>query len=82
MTRLRRVDFLVMGLLALLPALAHAPALIESRLLGPGDGAALHYPLRAAVWESWQRGELPSWNPYIFGGTRSEERRVGKECRL
>ena len=36
---------------------------------GPGDGAALHFPLRAAVWESYRRGDLPSWNPAIFLGT-------------
>ncbi|MBI3932530.1 MAG: YfhO family protein [Acidobacteria bacterium] len=65
----RRGDALVLGLLALLPVLAHAPAWWESRLLGPGDGAALHYPLRVLVWESYRRGELPSWNPTIFCGT-------------
>ena len=30
---------------------------------GPGDGAALHFPLRAAVWDAYRRGELPAWNP-------------------
>ena len=39
------------------------------RLLGSGDGAALHFPLRALVWESYGRGELPEWNPTIFLGT-------------
>jgi hypothetical protein len=57
-----------MALLLLLPALAHAPAWMEARLLGPGDGAALHYPLRAEVWASYRRGELPGWNPWIFSG--------------
>src|SRR5215467_9754093 len=57
-----------MLLLALLPALAHAPAWLEGRLLGPGDGAALHYPLRAAAFDAWRRGELPAWNPSIFSG--------------
>ncbi len=56
-------------LLAALPALAHAPAWWEGRLLGPGDGAALHFPLKAAVWDAYQRGEVPSWNPSIFTGT-------------
>ena len=36
---------------------------------GPGDGAALHFPLRAAVWEAYRSGELPAWNPAIFLGT-------------
>lgn len=59
-----------MGLLALLPVLAHAPAWWEGRLLGPGDGAALHFPLRAQAWTAYrERGEIPSWNPSIFSGT-------------
>src|SRR6185295_18085132 len=47
----------------------HAPACWESRLLGPGDGAALHYPLRFEVWRAYARGELPTWNPGAFSGT-------------
>ena len=58
----------VMALLALLPVLAYAPALREGRLLGPGDGAALHYPLRAEAWAAYRRGELPSWTGAIFSG--------------
>src|SRR5438034_257650 len=64
-----RRDALALALLALLPIVAHAPAWWESRLLGPGDGAALHFPLRALVWQAYQRGELPGWNPTIFLGT-------------
>ena len=56
-------------LLAALPLVAFAPALWERRLLGPGDGAALHFPLRAAAWETWRGGEVPGWNPGIFLGT-------------
>jgi Bacterial membrane protein YfhO len=56
-------------LLALLPALAHAPAWLSGQLLAPGDGAALHYPLKVATWRAWRAGELPGWNPAIFGGT-------------
>jgi hypothetical protein len=58
-----------MVLLALLPVLAHSPAWWDGRLLGPGDGAALHYPLRAEAWAAYGRGELPAWNPSIFSGT-------------
>ncbi len=57
------------GLLLLLPVLAHAPALLSDTLLGPGDGAALHLPLRAEVWEAWRGGELPAWNRSQFGGS-------------
>jgi hypothetical protein len=53
----------------MLPVLALSPAWWEGKLVSPGDGAALHYPLRAAVWESLRRGELPSWNPAVFSGT-------------
>ncbi len=56
-------------LLALLPPLAYAPAWWEGRLLGPGDGAALHLPLKTAIWEAWRSGTLPSWNASIFSGT-------------
>ena len=50
-------------LLAALPILAYAPAWLETRLLGPGEGAALHFPMRAEVWRAYARGDLPSWNP-------------------
>ncbi len=56
-------------LLAALPLLAYAPAWREARLLGPGDGAALHLPMRAEVFRAYARGDLPSWNPGIFSGT-------------
>ncbi|HEX6738493.1 MAG TPA: hypothetical protein VF310_09485 [Vicinamibacteria bacterium] len=56
-------------LLLVLPLLAHAPGWWAGRLLGPGDGAALHFPLRAAVWDAYRRGELPGWNHGIFLGT-------------
>lgn len=69
MTAARGHEVLALGLLLALPALAFAPALREQRLLGPGDGAALHFPLKAAVWDAWRRPALPSWNPAIFCGT-------------
>lgn len=56
-------------LLLVLPAVALWPAWGQARLVSPGDGAALHFPLRAAVWEAYRRGELPSWNGAIFSGT-------------
>jgi len=62
-------DLAVLGLLAVLPVLAHAPAWTQDQLLGPGDGAALHFPLRAAVWRAYEAREIPSWNPGIFSGT-------------
>ncbi|HXY38598.1 MAG TPA: hypothetical protein VEQ10_02965, partial [Vicinamibacteria bacterium] len=56
-------------LLAAAPLLAYAPALHAGRLLAPGDGAALHLPLRVETWRAFARGELPSWNASAFCGT-------------
>jgi hypothetical protein len=67
--RERLKDAALLLLLAALPVVAFAPALAERRLLGPGDGAALHFPLRAAAWASWRGGDVPGWNPGIFLGT-------------
>ena len=55
-------------LLGAAPLIAYAPAIREGRLLAPGDGAALHLPLRAEVWRAYARGEVPSWNPSAFSG--------------
>lgn len=66
---MKRRDLPLLLLLAALPLLAHAPALRAGRLLGPGDGADLHLPLRTAVWEAYRSGDIPSWNPAIFLGT-------------
>jgi hypothetical protein len=68
-TGARAREALALGLLLVLPLLAFSPALREQRLLGPGDGVALHLPLKLAVWEAWSRPALPSWNPGIFCGT-------------
>jgi hypothetical protein len=65
----RRRDLPLLLLLVALPVLAYAPALRAARLLGPGDGAELHFPLRAAVWDAYRAGDVPSWNPGIFLGT-------------
>jgi hypothetical protein len=52
-----------------LPVIAYAPALLEARLLGPGDGAALHFPDKVAVWTAYRQGVLPAWNPAVLIGT-------------
>ena len=46
--RAARRDLLLLIVLAALPLLSYAPALRGGRLLGPGDGADLHLPLRTA----------------------------------
>ena len=60
---------LLLLLLAAAPLLATSPAWREGRLLAPGEGGALHLPLRVEAWRAWGRGELPSWNPSSFSGT-------------
>jgi hypothetical protein len=67
--RARARDLVLLVVLGLLPVIAHAPAWMEDRLLGPGDGAALHFPMRAAVWRAYAAHQVPSWNPGIFSGT-------------
>ncbi len=62
-------DIVAVLLLALAPLLAYAPAGREGRLLAPGEGTALHLPLRVEVFRAWDRGDLPSWNPSVFAGT-------------
>lgn len=59
---------LILLLLAAAPVVAYAPAWQEGRLLAPGDGWALHLPLRVEAWRAWSRGELPSWNGSVFSG--------------
>jgi hypothetical protein len=64
-----RRDIALVVLLAALPLLAYAPAWRDERLLAPGEGTALHFPMRAEVFRAYARGDLPSWNPGIFSGT-------------
>jgi hypothetical protein len=49
--------------------IAYTPALFDGRLLGPGDGGALHFPDKAAVWSAYRQGVLPAWNPQVLLGT-------------
>lgn len=65
----RRSDALAVAALVLLPVFAHLPALLETRLLGPGDGVALHLPMRAEAWAQWRSLQLPLWNEKLFLGT-------------
>ena len=65
----RLKELVVLLLVALLPIAAHAPAWRNGILIAPGDGTALHFPLRAAVWHAYARGEMPGWNGAQFCGT-------------
>lgn len=42
-------------------------ALID--VFAEGDLYAYNYPLLYGIAEQWRAGELPLWNPYLFGGT-------------
>lgn len=55
-------------LLLLLLAAYFGPALAQGLLLAPNDGLAQYFPERVLAGESWKRGEVPFWNPFIFGG--------------
>lgn len=55
-------------ILLLLLAGAFGPAILEGRLLAPGDGLAQYFPQRVAAAAAWRAGEVPFWNPYVFGG--------------
>lgn len=67
--RSERRELLLILLLAAAPLVAYAPAWREGRLLAPGDGAALHLPMRSEVFRAWRAGEVPSWNSSVFAGT-------------
>ena len=54
---------LVLALLAVLPVVAHAPRWWEDRLLGPGDGAVLHFPCCGRRPSRPAAGELPVVEP-------------------
>ncbi len=60
---------IVLTVLAAAPLAALVPALRAGRLLAPGEGAALHLPMRVEVFRAWSRGELPTWNASVFSGT-------------
>ncbi|MEO5761878.1 MAG: hypothetical protein ABIR28_06160 [Vicinamibacteria bacterium] len=62
-------DVAALLVLAIFPLLAYAEPLLEHRLLGPGDGVALHLPLRAEAFEAYRHGSLPFLNTKEFLGT-------------
>lgn len=67
--RVGRRLLVLLVLLGAAPLVGYAPAVREGRLLAPGDGAALHLPLRVEVWRAFARGDVPSWNPSAFSGS-------------
>ena len=51
-----------------IPFLYFSPALTGQVTLVPGDGWMQNFPLRALAGQMIAHGELPLWNPFIYGG--------------
>ena len=54
--------------LFLLPLVYFYPVLLGNVFLAPGDGWAQNLGVRALAGQMIADGQLPLWNPYIFGG--------------
>ncbi len=62
-------DVFALLVLAVFPLIAYIEPLLEHRLLGPGDGVALHLPLRTEAFEAYRNFSLPFLNTREFLGT-------------
>lgn len=54
--------------LLVIPLFYFYPVLLGEVVLAPGDGWAQNFAVRALAGEMLRAGQLPLWNPYIFGG--------------
>src|SRR5687768_11920007 len=55
--------------LGALPFLFFWPLTLGRQAFAEGDLFNYYYPLIRIVHEQWSAGQVPLWNPYIFGGT-------------
>lgn len=62
-------DVLALVVLAVFPLVAYLEPLLDHRLLGPGDGVALHLPLRTEAFRAYRSFSLPLLNTKEFLGT-------------
>jgi hypothetical protein len=62
-------DALALLILAVFPLIAYLEPLIDHRLLGPGDGVALHLPLRTEAFRAYRQFSWPFLNTREFLGT-------------
>jgi hypothetical protein len=62
------LDGLFVSILALLPIIFLSPCLFGDGAFLAGDQLTLHLPLRTMLLSSWESGNVPAWNPYLFGG--------------
>lgn len=69
-TRFRRItpEHAAAILVSLAPLLYFLPAVQGQLVLCPDDGIIFNLPLRATVAQMLGDGQLPLWNPYVFGG--------------
>lgn len=64
-----KADVLALLVLSLFPLVAYVEPLLEHRLLGPGDGVALHLPLRTEAFKAYRDFSWPFLNTREFLGT-------------
>jgi Bacterial membrane protein YfhO len=60
---------LCLGILGLLPFALFWRVSLFLRVFADGDLYSYNYPLLCTIGRQWKAGEIPLWNPYIFGGT-------------
>lgn len=65
----RRGDVFALLVLAVFPLIAYLEPLLDHRLLGPGDGVALHLPLRTEAFRAYREISWPFLNTKEFLGT-------------
>ena len=69
---LRWPDVVLIIILALLPCLFFwrliTPNPADRLVIAAGDFTEQYFPLRAFTAQAWVRGQLPLWNPYLYGG--------------
>ncbi len=62
-------DVFALLVLAVFPLIAYIEPLLDHRLLGPGDGVALHLPLRTEAFRAYRDLSWPFLNSREFLGT-------------
>ncbi len=60
--------FIKTAALIIIPLIYFYPVLLSQVVLAPGDGWAQNFAVRVLTGQMIGRGELPLWNPFIFGG--------------
>lgn len=65
-------DFLLSLILTVLPFLFFwrlvTPNPVDRMQIAAGDFTEQYFPLRAFIAQQWVNGEVPLWNPYLYGG--------------